>query len=1838
MSLLNKIPQYTIDENKKLKVMAPDVYLDDVYDPFFNKNARSYLKDKYGYGPVGTTLAGMSEVVDNALFGQKDKWGILGPGMGILSSFGRSVDKTGDFLIGGITEGVNAVGQVFGSKVPVENPIENIFVNDQDYSGRRLLAAMANSMSGFAGGTTIDENDLSRHWNITGTGLDLATDPGILGSSLARKNPVVRQMSTQQLLGQLANAPLRSNVSAIGELLYRYDDLMGKVAIDLTVPGLRQSLKRTLGMLNELVEHDTANAYTDVPVGEPETPTPEPKGPDFYSVPEPDAASSNIERYEQMAEDLAVKYNINPVDTPEEWVILNNIREKSAASKLSTYVDTAKTLKEVPNLEVDPTQYLTEFNEAIQTRQAEQLREIQELDNMGLLKPSNVTSIVQELPDLVQLAMQSPSELDSFFEKLKEIDSDNYDYYDSLQNIAHEYYIQDLWDPDIDLEYADNELIYFLKNVKDNLYDTEAARMYEYALNVTLYKDFAKAQGLSGRTLLKDYPNLYDNFIKSFSEEDISKLEKLEPRLFEDLQALNKEEVDDFRRHNALDRIIINTSGYKPELFNFLQEKLQKVIPSDKQPAKIQVYYSPHSQQKMLKSGVKYAQAKLQKVLEKHIRFKELTYKNPAELIRKLFKEDPDLQTYLHKSADKVYIPGLYELLKPPISKEYRTVTDRITKEKRRVLTYAKPTIYKYYENLTKFVQFMDRVSETSLINKRIYYDLYEVSEDIKKNILANIIPSDADVFDANVYNADVYSADVYDTGVHGTGIYDTITIEDNAHNLSRLKGIGSYVTVSDLASPVRQYLSFIKDNISLKQALQIQGILSEFDVKVNGKSVAEVFKDPYLGPLAEALKKTGTFDITTKVPEDFKSPYYRTYYPKYNETHITPEETLNSVLLSRAPNMYIDKALQEIPEADFLQQMVKVKPDSMDRAVFDEKVAFAFPEEYAAYKANPADWDSFDHFMQSTADPYQKRLYDLIQTAKAIPEDSFVADLSGRQTLKLKTTKELLTRSENLNKGFKRKDRFKYLAYRDAYAGDIIKGENFLSDLIATSDGFALTVLPPKHQDLARLRQVLTENVKIANSEKPILKLIDRQTEDGLTVLGYCFDTSNLNVINDVLALQKKKVKFKDTVFQTPNHTVLPKMMTEYADLNKFFDDLQTVSEDLSTKIGFTDVNTTYFKHVLNNSPDAAEWLTGSIYKDLPMEDLADIATQLSYLNDSYGVFGNLPSTRSLRGSIYRYNSHVPVFSTDLTDIVKSTLGGGIFNDQRVQTFVGLFESDNLKVRQYFKSPEDLKKVFYSPQGDAYLGNLENLTLATYVRDDMGRIQKFKKFDKYSDKGLQAAFKDPNTILVPDLVLGPLDTILKKRIKMSNPIYRAFNRYLTIPFKFGVICNPGFIVGNISDAAFKQIYTMAQKYGTSVTEEISNFCHAARMTMVLNNQFMDVYDKYVQFMKKTGKELPAHYIPIEALNNIPQAKKKFIDFMNSPEAVGVLTSREMDKARLWFLINNVQETTGQSLFKRNYEDLADLVSPKSTKYTPKKKFLDRILFGSDNYDKKNIFTWGFAQNNIFSDFNLWASNNIETLARSSSILNDLIHKYGSLEDVMDILGVDKAVEKEVRRKLDVDVVEAMNTVHNINYDYNNMSEFMSEASKFIPFPVFFMKNFAYWMNLFANHPAKIGKLIKVQQGMWGDRNIDATQDQFLAEAKGRGAIPFGQKMSKFFKGVYKPSPLNSMFGAFDLLNQPTENLAFRLHPALSLATSKLQPKENVKYRPYSTNPYERNVTADNPNFNELEYMFHRLNPYEKISSTLPRLPKKVASGNAQLADFLPSIFQPDYSKKSKRK
>ena len=519
------------------------------------------------------------------------------------------------------------------------------------------------------------------------------------------------------------------------------------------------------------------------------------------------------------------------------------------------------------------------------------------------------------------------------------------------------------------------------------------------------------------------------------------------------------------------------------------------------------------------------------------------------------------------------------------------------------------------------------------------------------------------------------------------------------------------------------------------------------------------------------------------------------------------------------------------------------------------------------------------------------------------------------------------------------------------------------------------------------------------------------------------------------------------------------------------------------------------------------------------------------------------------------------------------------------------------------------------------------------------------------SDAGLEKALADPNTILIPSSTISNLDNSIRKETRYSNKAFSFINKYFTVPFKIGILTNPGFILGNMSDASFKLATDMSEKYGTTLTEEVAKVTECINATVHLKNNFSNVFKKWLETADEFGIKLsPESRIP-DIVSMSPKHRKLFVQYLNGTLTVKVknpetniiediplsanLSKQELEETYAYLLVQELQLNSSKL---REFADLADL--ERSTRFDVSSNIFDRVIRGKRKYSAKKPSSWGLFMHNPVTEGFSKASGATEDIIRTSAILDDLRHKGYSFEDMANhFKSYDDTTDEHL--KFGADLSSAKNTMFHSQFDYERINDTYENIGKAMPFPIFFLQNLYFWLELFDKNPQYVENAISVQEGLWSGYNEE--DDEFKTEAKGRGAVPIGGKaLPDWFKGIYKPSPLQSMFGAFNLLNSPIDNLSYRVNPLIGGAktaavealpdselTTLLQDPDSVKYRPYSTDMYERNVKQGDPNFSPLKYTLHRMNPYDRVMNAHLRLPEKVKEGEAQLSDVLPSVFQP---------
>lgn len=894
-------------------------------------------------------------------------------------------------------------------------------------------------------------------------------------------------------------------------------------------------------------------------------------------------------------------------------------------------------------------------------------------------------------------------------------------------------------------------------------------------------------------------------------------------------------------------------------------------------------------------------------------------------------------------------------------------------------------------------------------------------------------------------------------------------------------------------------------------------------------------------------------------------------------------------------------------------------------------------------------------------------RWFKIIKDALSVSEKN--AWRGQRATLRTTRATELAERFRGIvsritvNGKFKDFKRFYILRQKEA--GDIVTGKDFWTTFRRT--GILIAPYEAGSKQLLKAQAALTENANLINkaADANIVEVVTQDYGKGEQVVIMRF-TGDKNTVKYVKKASKvlDNAKYSDVVFSPPTKlTGEERLFMDSADMRELsglMDELQTVAGDQAKLLGFNFDNTTpYTHHAMHRDKGSAEWLNRNFYTKLSSEDYDDISKLISnfdeYRKTDRGAFGTMLQDRRFRGDYFLLDDEThSLFEYSPDKIFTSTLADGIFANLQYQDFTDLFINDNFKIKDFFKTPEDLKKVLYAKDSKGRLsGNFANSELVSFKLDENGKIAGLIKHDKTTDTGLAKALADENTILVPANAVSHMDNILRKDVRMNNKFWTFINKHFTIPFKFGLLSNPGFILGNISDATLKLATTMSEKYGTTLTRELSNVTECINASQVLKNNYYEAFDVW----KKVSAEYDIKLSPEATVADIvamsPKYKEQFLSWLNGDlkvpytyqnEAGALITEyREVpcelandvvDNASIWTMLQGVQMNSDKM---REYAELAD-IAPDS-EFDVATNVFDRVTQGSGKYDKKNWRTWGLFMNNPYMKTLTDASGAWEDTIRTASVLDDLRHGQYSKEEFAKFARGTTGAEDTIQKRVRLD--EAKNTMYNAQFDYERQSDFISKIGKTVPFPIFFLKNFEYWMELFDKNPQFVDNAIDIQEGLWSGYN--EKEDKFMTEAKGRGAVPIGgDALPKWFKGVYKPSPLQSMFGAFNLLNDPVNNLAYRVNPVVSGAkaaaaemlpdsdlTTYLQDAENVKYRPYSTDMYERNVKQGDPNFNAINYTIHRMNPYERTVNTYLRIPEKVREGEFQMSDVLPSVFQP---------
>jgi hypothetical protein len=953
----------------------------------------------------------------------------------------------------------------------------------------------------------------------------------------------------------------------------------------------------------------------------------------------------------------------------------------------------------------------------------------------------------------------------------------------------------------------------------------------------------------------------------------------------------------------------------------------------------------------------------------------------------------------------------------------------------------------------------------------------------------------------------------------------------------------------------------------------------------------------------------------------------------------------------SQAVDEIVTRTVEQ-PTAAIVEQITVPEAASTAAARAEDVINKICPEVSAAIEAG------LTNAQIKIAYPKQWRLFKQISDAKSVAPRNATGDYAtARAEQSVRVERKMLDfvkSRANRNLDFKQ-----YYQLKARQAGDILPGTSFWNEL--AESGMLTTCLPKGSRKITQLEYALRRNADVINDilDGDYVEVIvhntvhaDEAVRKAILANAQKVDRETVNVTlrfkqgaYDVVSKIKKHLKeldeatFEDIVFAEPEKLTAENLayLQQFQEFERIEREGNLVTQDFYKMLGFKFDNAdTYSRHAMNFNDNTMLFLQSNFYGQMPSEELDDIVDNIATVRNTRGAFGTRLSSRRFRGHYWNLEYFAPeLFSYSPIRRFNSQITGGALANNQFQTYVDLFHNGNFAIDEYFKTPEDLKKVLYAAGPSGKSGNFNNLELVTFKVNSDGRVVGLHRFDKSTDKGLQQALDTPGTILVPTSVIAHIDKMFKTEKRMSNKFWVFTNKYFTTPFKLGVLMNPGFLVGNLSDASMKTVTAMAQKYGTTVTKEAENFADSLTACVNLKNTFYSVFEEFLTATKNADFQLnPSETIPdIAAMS--PKHRKSLQAWLTntlthpvettlpdgSTQIIDQVIPCDIDpeiisQASFWMNLQTLQMNTSKT---REMAELAGVV--KKSKYAPKAEGIARIIeILVDNPATKAV---------------MGASEWTESTVRTAMLYNDFKHRGfapGQKASNVDFYTLDTAA------------VDALNTTYSAHFDYENVPDFMDAISNAVPFPIFFLKNFYFWMNLFMENPQFVDNVIDVQEGLWEHRKKKDENNEFAKGAKGRGAVPVGDgDLTGWFKGFYKPSPLQSMFGAFSLLNDPVNDLQYRLHPAISGAasavhyaapsdlTTLLNPDENLKYRPYSTNPYERNLSPSDPNYNPLAFAVHRANPLERATNTFLRTPSKVASGDAQLSDFLPSIFQPEF-------
>lgn len=1947
MAIYTRLLNGATGPTQRFQVPQSVPYVDDMFDPLFNREVVDYNTALYGNRIAGT-LAGYAQMWDNALTGEG---GILGPGMGVLSTFGRSMDKADDLILGGLTEGVNALGHnvLRGSNDAPVNPLRNIMVNDQDYSGTKLLAAMGNAMSRMAGSAKLDESDFSGlAGRLSGSAIDMMTDPGWLGSRLAKG---------------------KGAAAEVGGILDSYDNAMAKVAGNVAFPGMQRLAHVNMERIRRLLAANSPENMMDYSIGE-------------KSVWEPKASQALYDEYEKWYKIAEANGDATPDETATADMVRMYRPKENAPAPVADVADAAVgrqasniAVPKYPNvsaLYADPTQsdyisnYIAEnINSAVAKR-----NEI----NSSIMKWAG--DRVQEHPEWGYVFL-SPKKMapaaytedwatEDWFDAGDESRRGGYD---TLDEFADETYSKnrtagyaDAGSPGV---YFTQKSAYVQDAVRDNLQQALMATTRRLAAQVGVENVADK----NFEQLTKElFPDAYLN------KKDAEDPSKMAQRLREQVTRMLEYE-DAYLRAESSVRSAYKYGDYlgknRPNVLKALRAADPSVWKDSPFPWKpSSETFSPYMlwardvNKIMDVYGAEKGNSKDNQLLGRY--FDDLLSSTPGRAPTEaeskaiaIERDGINAGAEVSRALPHVTVKGLADLREladtlPP-GLEVRIDPKRLPELAVDVPEGELPSDARIYLNAKRQIDARTKNYRKALeaelakpAKEQSALKIAQYQKAIADNSYLELTKAERDALDptsaawylfgkpykdkktgrvkwASATYAGSYTKERTDWRTGTKYIGDHISPE---------KGTGTYKYLYGPATP--EYIAHMKYNkhASVKDPLSVIGVAeSAPDGKIKAFSLNTGDRDVLQYFLGHGRQKSKPFMQEFKVSEDFLNAALEdralnasadelfANKPKWFATNAWADAkgTYNKGDKKAAFDQYVKQATKAQKEslAKTLNPpnvSADAAPSSLAKAVA-ETAALQDPAKqtgisealkhsntmldmqcqkvvdavYSAhYSGSPIKPDRLEKWVQSYGTPKEKTLFAYID---AVKRNSILTKRGQNQYKNNADVMEFGQRADRVFNKFAtvdsegnvagiKKDMAAYLALRDAAEDQVIAGSDFLTYLV-NCGGRAVEKCSPSvsDADYAALKAALQSNVAAVNKAAGgnVLKFVEGKTSDHMRTIGYTFDVDNLDVKKDwnrIFSAFAKPLYLDDALFFRKDAgarakiDALIKANPDVAELDALLNDVSNKAAYFYKTLGIPmDTSSpSYFHHTMSESPDAAlvfddvlksVGIRGTDANGVDFDNDAKLAQIVNALENSNapsvrGQFGTKQYKRAYLGDL---NAYGPGFSNDIRAIVSDTFTKGTFDNVNANTAQALFFNDNFGVNQYFETKENLiDAVRQKNENGVYSGNMANLDLVSPKIDANGKIVGFTHYDKLSDADMDRAWASGNAVLVPNDVVGELDRLLRKNARMSSRAYRFFNKFLTLPFKFGVLANPGFLVGNVQDAWYKQAEAMSEKYGTNVEAELANVGMQYRRTVQLNNKFDDVRQNYETFLKNAseapkdertasvrsayGKSMGVikngGHLDAAVIMQNPNYFKEWVTYMNNELPKD---SKDLKVAKFYTALNSYQSLAE---FENNRLDLEDVLatsdaSRRGNAYDRPTSLIERVMYGDASKRDPgksllgNISAYGLALNNPYSDAILKTSNQFESLTRTATILNDLEHRGFTQAKIDEILGNDPIAEKAMYQDLHIKIMDATNVMNAANFDYSTVSDLMDKASYVIPFPTFYMKNLAFWLNTLAEHPERLDDIISFQESLW---NGVSQKDEYAKEAKGRGAYPIGVG-NEHLTGIVKQSPVNSMFGAFNALNNPVGDLSYRLNPVTRPITRHLQDPKDVKYRPYSADVYEKNIDATSPQFSDLAYLFHQLNPFERFVNTYLRTPRKVATNQAQLSDFAPSMFQPNFNK-----